>query len=69
MKPGDVVIIQDSNQVRGSWKKGIVVIANPSNDGRVRRVQVKYKQNNSSTMSIVERPVQKLILLVPVEEQ
>ena len=63
---GDVVIIQDSNTIRGEWTKGLISKVIPSQDGKVRKVEVTYKRN--STSITVERPVQRLIVLVPVEE-
>ena len=45
MKTGDVVVIQDTNQIRGKWKLGIVTEAVPSlRDGFVRNVEIKYKE-------------------------
>ena len=43
VKKGDFVLIQDSNTVRGEWKLGIVTQTFPSDDGKVRRVEVSYK--------------------------
>ena len=60
-------MIQDSNVVRGNWKIGIVINILDSKDGRVRNVEVKYK--NGTTAIKVKRAVQRLIVLVPVEEQ
>ena len=63
---GDVVLIQDSNLVRGQWKRGIIIEVMPSKDGRVRRVRVECRTD--STRRVLERAVQKLIVLVPVSE-
>ena len=64
---GDVVFLQDINAVRGKWKKALIKSAVPSQDGKVRRVVVAYR-SESGTYTEVERAVQKLILLVPVDE-
>ena len=40
LKQGDVVLIQDSNELRGVWKMGLVTEAVPSEDSKVRRVKV-----------------------------
>ena len=70
LKVGDVVIIQDNNQMRGKWKMGIVERAEKSlRDGFVRNVEVKYKNVGAKTFTTVTRPVQRLIVLLPVEEQ
>ena len=39
---GDIVI-QDSNQIRGKWKLARVSKIFPSDDGRVRRVEIEFK--------------------------
>ena len=67
LKVGDIVLIQDSNALRGKWKKAIVVDATPSADGKVRHAQLRY-QTNENTNIVVDRPVQRLILLVPVDD-
>ena len=65
-QPGDVVMIQDSNAVRGNWKLGVITRILESKDGRVRNVEVRYK--NNQTEVLVRRPVQRLIVIVPAEE-
>ena len=62
---GDVVLIQDSNVVRGEWKMGIVSKILDSRDKRVRNVEVRYK--NGKTDIRVTRPIQRLIVLVPID--
>ena len=37
------MLILDANQIRGQWKLGAVINTFPEEDGRVRRVQVQYK--------------------------
>ena len=74
VKAGDVVMIQDSDAFRGHYRMGIVKEALPSSDGKVRSVRVGYKNNNSdldytgSKFTYVDRPVRKLIVIVPVDE-
>jgi hypothetical protein len=64
---GDVVLIQDSNALRGEWRMAIVSKAEPSEDKKVRKVEVTYK--NGQTPTTVSRAVQKLIVLVPNENK
>ena len=64
VQKGDVVLIDDANEFRGKWTMGVVVESIPSLDGRIRRVKVMYKNPNET----VERAVQKLIVLVPVDD-
>ena len=59
--------MQDSNEVPGNWKLGKVTVALTSGDGRVRRVKVMYCSALGAKQEI-ERPVQRLILLVVVDE-
>ena len=67
VKKGDVVLIQVGNAVRGEWKLGIVTKTFPSDDGKVRRVEVSYKNfhpdekldtYNGINYTSVERAVQ-----------
>ena len=60
---GDIVVFQDGNCIRGEWRKAIVTKADASNDGNVRRVTLEY--NSGSTRISIERPVQRIIVLVP----
>ena len=43
MMVGDIVIVQGSNQIHGKWKLARVSKIFPSDDGRVRRVEIEYK--------------------------
>ena len=43
VKIGDVVIVQDSKQIRGNWRLARISDVFPSDDGRVRKVELKYK--------------------------
>ena len=61
---GDIVLVQDINALRGRWKMAVGKKAIISSDGKVRRVEIMYNNNGKVT---VERPVQKLIILVPVD--
>ena len=70
VKVGDVVLIQDSNLIRGKWKLGRVIQADPSlRDGFVRNVQINHKNPGSKNYLTLTRPIQKIIVLVPVEDQ
>ena len=48
LKVDDVVLIHDSNSLRGSWKLGRVSALFPGSDGITRNVEVKYKSNPSN---------------------
>ena len=64
IRVGDIVIMQDANALRGKWKLGKVSRADPSlRDGFVRNIEI---QHGNTT---VQRLVQKVVVLVPVDEQ
>ena len=73
----DLVLIQDSNLVRGQWRLGIVSNTFPGSDGKVRKVEVQYKnpkQGDPVTKYqgrgyvTIERPVHRLVLLIPKDD-
>ena len=71
---GDIVLVQDSNTLRGKWKLAQVVKAEPGQDGIVRDVSVRYKIQKPGTsyqgndFTEIKRSVHKLVVLLPVEE-
>ena len=78
MKTGDIVLIQDSNLIRGQWNLGKVSNTHPGTDGKVRKVDLQYKNLNADEPTTkykgkgyitVQRPVQRPILLLPTDEQ
>ena len=75
LRVGDVVLVADSNSLRGDWKLAEVSEATPAQDGLVRDVEVRYKKLDDKLNYIgatdikIRRPVQRLVLVVPVEEQ
>ena len=75
---GDVVLVQDSNEVRGKWKLGIVSETHPGKDDKVRSVKIQYKNpKNGERCGVyeghnhitIERPVQKIVVVIPAEER
>ena len=70
LKQGDIVIVQDSNLIRGKWRLGRITKADASlRDGFVRNVEVEYKNPGSDNYLTITRAVQRIIVLVPVEDQ
>ena len=74
LKIGDLVLIQDLNLVRGQWRRGIVSNTFPGSNGRVRKVEVQYKNPKQGEpvtkyqgreYVTIERPVRRLVLLIP----
>ena len=77
VKVGDVALIQDSNAVRGQWKMGSGTQAFPGDDERVRKDEVQYKcfppddkskENEGNSYTVIQRPVQRFVVILPVEE-
>ena len=78
VKKGDVVLVADSNSVRGQWKLARATKTFPGKDGKVRKVELHYKNPRKGEpiktykgrgYVTVDRPVHKLVVIVPVEEQ
>ena len=77
VKIGDIVLVKDSNAIRGEWKMALVTDVHPSDDGRVRKVTIMYKsfvdsktsskQYKDGTSISIERAVHNLIVVVPVD--
>lgn len=75
LRIGDVVMVKDTNLPQNAWQPVHVAMVYPSQDGQVRKVQVALpdacldkKGRRLGPMQYLERPVQKLVLLVPSPE-
>ena len=71
---GDIVLVLDENIPRSQWKVAQVTEVFPSGDGLVRKVKVQVGDPSISdsgkrtkALSFLERPVQKLVLLLEAE--
>lgn len=62
LKIGDVVLLREKGVNRNSWPLGIVLRVFQSEDGRVRKGEVRVVRGDKSTTFI--RPISELILLV-----
>ena len=73
LKVGDLVMISDSSKVKAKYKLGIVDGVNFSDDGFVRSAIIRYYNRKGIaekwTSEQVVRSVQRLTLILPVEEQ
>ena len=76
MQEGDVVMIADTSTLKMKYKLGIVEDAKVSQDGLVRSAVIRYNNitqtpdnKTRSTPVRVTRSIQRLILVLPVEEQ
>ena len=68
LKVGDVVLIQEENLRRGKWKTGVVTDTLPDENDLVRNVVVRTVTETGVQTSL-KRSVQRLVLLVPNEEE
>ena len=69
-------MISESSPIKAKYKLGVVDAVHPSEDGAVRSATVRYvllqKNNNGKDVVkniTVKRSVQRLSLILPVEEQ
>lgn len=60
---GDVVLIKEDNAPRNSWSMGVVECTESDSHGLVRAANVKTKTSS------LRRPANKLVVLLPKEEQ
>ena len=74
VRVGDIVMVQDSNVLRGEWKLARISQTHPSSHGKVRKVTLSYR-NLDKTHSYkggpttnIERPVQNLVVILPSED-
>jgi hypothetical protein len=74
LKQGDLLLVQDTNLIRGKWKLAQVADAEPGTDGKVRDVTVRYKnigsgaQYDECTDTVIRRSVHRLVVIQPVDE-
>ena len=70
---GDIVLIQDSNQIRRKWKLGRICKVFPGDDGKVRKVHVQYKNPRPGEpatkyegrgYATIERAVNRLVVIL-----
>ena len=69
---GDVVLIKEKDAKVGEYRLGQVIESKPSKDGHVRSVVVRTVYRNSDNnvkISNLNRPIHKLCVIVPIEEQ
>ena len=68
VKVGDVCLIRYKD-VRPTYRLGRVVETKEGVDGLVRSVRAQYKLPNEKTFRYVDRAVQGIAVIVPIEEQ
>jgi hypothetical protein len=69
LKVGDVVLRKDETAASQTYKYAKVIKVHTSMDGKVRAADIEYKLPGESVFRTTTRPIHKLVLVVPVEEQ
>ena len=69
VKVGDVCLIRYNNEVRATYRLGCVENVKRGEDGLVRTINLRYKLPGEKKFRTVDRPVQGVSVIVPVEEQ
>lgn len=70
LKIGDICLMKDADEIKTRYKLGRVTAIKPSRmDGIGRRIELEYRPTNSKAkgFSTTERPIQNLVLVVPVD--
>jgi hypothetical protein len=69
LKVGDVVLRKDETAAGQTYKYAKVIKVHTSTDGKVRAADIEYKLPGESVFRVTTRPIHKLVLVVPIEEQ
>ncbi|KAM4012761.1 uncharacterized protein ACNLHF_004514 isoform 1-T3 [Anomaloglossus baeobatrachus] len=65
LKEGDLVLMKDQTTERTDWPMGLITRILPSQDGNVRKVELKViRKGETKTFA---RPIHELVLLLPIE--
>jgi hypothetical protein len=69
LKVGDIVLRKDETAAGQTYKYAKVVKVHVSTDGKVRAADIEYKLPGESVFRMTTRPIHKLVLIIPIEEQ
>jgi hypothetical protein len=69
LKVGDIVLRKDETAAGQTYKYAKVIKVHASTDDKVRAADIEYKLPGESVFRTTTRPIHKLILVIPVEEQ
>ncbi len=69
LKVGDIVLRKDETAAGQTYKYAKVIKVHASSDDRVRAADIEYKLPGESVFRTTTRPIHKLVLVIPVEEQ
>jgi hypothetical protein len=69
LKTGDIVLRKDETAAGQTYKYAKVVKVHAGTDGKVRAADIEYKLPGETVFRLTTRPIHKLVLIIPVEEQ
>jgi hypothetical protein len=69
VKVVDIVLRKDETAAGQTYKSARVIKVHVSTDGRVRAADVEYKLSGETVYRMTTRPIHKLVMVLPVEEQ
>jgi hypothetical protein len=69
LQVGDIVLRKDETAAGQTYKYAKVVRVHTSTDGKVRAADIEYRLPGESVFRTTTRPIHKLVLIIPVEEQ
>jgi hypothetical protein len=69
LKVGDIVLRKDETAAGQTYKYAKVIRVHASSDDKVRAADIEYKLPGESVFRTTTRPIHKLVLVIPVEEQ
>jgi hypothetical protein len=69
LKVGDIVLRKDETAAGQTYRYARVTKVHVSTDGRVRAADIEYKLPGEAVYRTTTRPIHKLVMVLPVEEQ
>ncbi len=69
LRVGDIVLRKDETAAGQTYKYAKVIKVHVSSDDKVRAADIEYKLPEESVFRTTTRPIHKLVLVIPVEEQ
>jgi hypothetical protein len=69
VKVGNIVLRKDETAAGQTYKHARVVKVHVGSDGRVRSSDIKYRLPGETVYRTITRPIHKLVMVIPVEEQ
>jgi hypothetical protein len=69
LKVGDIVLRKDETAAGQTYKYARVTKVHVSTDGRVRAADIEYRLPGEASLRTTTRPIHKLVMVLPVEEQ